>query len=125
LGYKCLEGRFAVKKPAGKLEDQCRARSQQYQQRINEGIGLDQSAVEIDTQRPEVSRCGFQIGDRLVQPFTSSRLAGSLGQSRSWCVPPIPGVEAEFKGQIIALYGSSIQPVLSETAFNGRGKIPE
>ena len=49
----------------------------QSQQGVDQRVGLDQRAVEIDTEGVEVRRFESQIGNSLVQPFTSLWLDGS------------------------------------------------
>jgi hypothetical protein len=57
-----LEGGFALEQPAGKLEEGRGAKTSEDECRVDEGIGFDESTVEIDAERRK--RCNLSWGGR-------------------------------------------------------------
>ena len=55
-----LEGGFALEQPAGKLEEGGGVITSEDERRVDEGIGLDESTVEIDAERRK--RCSRRAG---------------------------------------------------------------
>jgi hypothetical protein len=50
-GEVAFEGRFALGEPAGKLKKRCRFVTGEGQGRVDERVGFDECAIEVDTER--------------------------------------------------------------------------
>ena len=48
-----FEGSFALSEPGGKLKERGRFLAGESEGRVDEGIGLDESAIEVDAKRRE------------------------------------------------------------------------
>jgi hypothetical protein len=72
-GNECFERCLAAQKLTGQCEQKRRMLSREHQQGVDEGIGFDESSVEIDTERPECCYRRFRRRDDLGQPLTSTQ----------------------------------------------------
>jgi len=56
-GDEGFEGGFATEKRAGQLKEEARVATHQDEERVDEGVGFDEGAIQIDAKGLAANRC--------------------------------------------------------------------
>jgi hypothetical protein len=64
---KSFEAGFSVKQGSGKMKEEARMGSSEDQERVNEGVGFDERAIQIHAEWLGADRCCVRLGQDLRQ----------------------------------------------------------
>ncbi len=72
VGEVAFEGRFALKEPAGDIDERARVVAGDGEGGIVKGVGFDEGSIQVDAERRQ--GVGFECGGRDGQKCPSLRL---------------------------------------------------